>query len=159
DFTEAEKHKLYFAEDEKVKSSGINMTYNGLVPRLKGSLLAKDPESLQKSLRAYVDRAVNFVQCPECEGARLAEHARTSLINGKSIADISGIELGDVLVWLRGVIDKRVAPLIDVLASSLETAIDLGLGYLTLARPSGTLSGGEAQRARMVRHLGSALTD
>ena len=135
------------------------MTYNGLVPRLKGSLLAKDPESLQKSLRAYVDRAVNFVQCPECEGTRLAEHARTSVINGKSIADISEIELGDVLVWLRGVIDKRVAPLIDVLASSLETAIDLGLGYLTLARPSGTLSGGEAQRARMVRHLGSALTD
>ena len=159
DFTEAEKHKLYFAEDEKVKSSGINMTYNGLVPRLKGSLLAKDPDSLQKNLREYVDRAVTFVSCPDCGGTRLAEHARTSKINGKSIADISDVELGEVLQWLRGVDDKRVAPLVDVLASSIETAIDLGLGYLTLSRPSGTLSGGEAQRSRMVRHLGSALTD
>ena len=148
DFTDEEKHKLYYVEDEKVKTNGINVTYNGLVPRMKGSLLAKDPETLQKSLREYVERAVTFVACPECDGTRLAEHARTSLINGKSIADISDVELPEVLTWLDGVQDERVAPLVDVLSSSLHTAIDIGLGYLTLSRPSGTLSGGEAQRAR-----------
>ena len=159
DFTDEEKHKLYYVEDEKVKTNGINVTYNGLVPRMKGSLLAKDPETLQKSLREYVERAVTFIACPECGGTRLAEHARTSVINGKSIADISDVELPEVLTWLDEVHDERVAPLVDVLSSSLHTAIDIGLGYLTLSRPSGTLSGGEAQRARMVRHLGSALTD
>src|SRR5699024_7187854 len=105
------------------------------------------------------ERAVTFIACPECGGTRLAEHARTSLINGQSIADISDVDLPAVLTWLGEVHDERVAPLVDGLSSSLHTAIDIGLGYLTLSRASGTLSGGEAQRARMVRHLRSALTD
>lgn len=154
DFTEKQKRDLYETET-KVKVGGINMSYMGLVTRLKTNVLSKPMESLQKHMRAFVERAVVFVDCPECHGTRLAQHARESYLNGVSIADVCAMELADASSWLRTINSPlAVAPL-----RGLEAALDLGLGYLTLARPTGTLSGGEAQRTRMVRHIGSALTD
>lgn len=135
------------------------MSYQGLLPRMRGSMLAKDPASLQKHVREFVERAVQFVTCPACEGTRLAQHARHSQLAGKSIADVCALELSDALAWLDALSLPQVAPLVDSIAQSLRNAIELGLGYLTLDRPAGTLSGGEAQRTRMVRHLSSALTD
>lgn len=154
DFTEEQKRDLYETET-KVKVGGINMSYMGLVTRLKTNVLSKPVESLQKHMRAFVERAVVFIDCPECHGTRLAQHARESYLNGVSIADVCAMELADASSWLRTINSPlAVAPL-----RGLEAALDLGLGYLTLARPTGTLSGGEAQRTRMVRHIGSALTD
>ena len=154
DFTEKQKRDLYETET-KVKVGGINMSYMGLVARLKTNVLSKLVESLQKHMRAFVERAVVFIACPECHGTRLAQHARESYLNGVSIADVCAMELADASAWLRTINSPlAVAPL-----RGLEAALDLGLGYLTLARPTGTLSGGEAQRTRMVRHIGSALTD
>lgn len=154
DFTEKQKRDLYETET-KVKVGGINMSYMGLVARLKTNVLSKLVESLQKHMRAFVERAVVFIACPECHGTRLAQHARESYLNGASIADVCAMELADASSWLRTINSPlAVAPL-----RGLEAALDLGLGYLTLARPTGTLSGGEAQRTRMVRHIGSALTD
>lgn len=154
DFTEKQKRDLYETET-KVKVGGINMSYMGLVTRLKTNVLSKPVESLQKHMRAFVERAVVFIDCPECHGTRLAQHARESYLNGVSIADVCAMELADASAWLRTINSPlAVAPL-----RGLEAALDLGLGYLTLARPTGTLSGGEAQRTRMVRHIGSALTD
>lgn len=154
DFTEEQKRDLYETET-KVKVGGINMSYMGLVTRLKTNVLSKPVESLQKHMRAFVERAVVFIDCPECHGTRLAQHARESYLNGVSIADVCAMELADASAWLRTINSPlAVAPL-----RGLEAALDLGLGYLTLARPTGTLSGGEAQRTRMVRHIGSALTD
>lgn len=152
-FTDKQKHALYYLTDTKVKVAGINMTYQGLIPRMKSSMLAKDPESLQKHLREFVSRAVEFIPCPECGGTRLAKHARESLIDGCSIADVCEMELTTLYEWLDG---RRGA---EHIRQAVGNAVDIGLGYLTLARAAGTLSGGEAQRARMVRHLGSALTD
>lgn len=154
DFTEEQKRDLYETET-KVKVGGVNMSYMGLVTRLKTNVLSKPVESLQKHMRAFVERAVVFIDCPECHGTRLAQHARESYLNGVSIADVCAMELADASAWLRTINSPlAVAPL-----RGLEAALDLGLGYLTLARPTGTLSGGEAQRTRMVRHIGSALTD
>ena len=154
DFTEEQKRDLYETET-KVKVGGINMSYMGLVTRLKTNVLSKPVESLQKHMRSFVERAVVFIDCPECHGTRLAQHARESYLNGVSIADVCAMELADASAWLRTINSPlAVAPL-----RGLEAALDLGLGYLTLARPTGTLSGGEAQRTRMVRHIGSALTD
>lgn len=154
DFTEKQKRDLYETET-KVKVGGINMSYMGLVARLKTNVLSKPVESLQKHMRAFVERAVVFIACPECHGTRLAQHARESYLNGASIADVCAMELADASAWLRTINSPlAVAPL-----RGLEAALDLGLGYLTLERPTGTLSGGEAQRTRMVRHIGSALTD
>ncbi|MBE7338996.1 ATP-binding cassette domain-containing protein [Corynebacterium aurimucosum] len=154
DFTEEQKRDLYETE-AKVKVGGINMSYMGLVTRLKTNVLSKPVESLQKHMRSFVERAVVFIDCPECHSTRLAQHARESYLNGVSIADVCAMELADASAWLRTINSPlAVAPL-----RGLEAALDLGLGYLTLARPTGTLSGGEAQRTRMVRHIGSALTD
>lgn len=158
-FTDEQKHALYYLDDVKVKVSGINMSYQGLVPRMKGSMLAKDKESLQKHLREFVDRAVKFVPCPDCNGTRLAQHARQSLIAGKSIADLCEMEITQLRDWFSGVEEPSVAPLIRAISAALDNVVDIGLGYLTLNRASSTLSGGEAQRTRMVQHLGSALTD
>lgn len=159
DFNEEQRHILFYLDDVKVKVGGINMSYMGLVPRMKGSMLSKDVESLQKHVREFVEKAVVFVDCPECGGTRLAKHARESYIDGKSIADVHEMELDAVLEWVRGIDNPGAGPLLESIAQALENAINIGLGYLTLSRPSGTLSGGEAQRTRMVRHLGSALTD
>ncbi|OFM31953.1 excinuclease ABC subunit UvrA [Corynebacterium sp. HMSC072A02] len=154
EFTEEQKRDLYETET-KVKVGGINMSYMGLVTRLKTNVLSKPVESLQKHMRSFVERAVVFIDCPECHSTRLAQHARESYLNGVSIADVCAMELADASAWLRTINSPlAVAPL-----RGLEAALDLGLGYLTLARPTGTLSGGEAQRTRMVRHIGSALTD
>lgn len=154
DFTEEQKRDLYETET-KDKVGGVNMSYMGLVTRLKTNVLSKLVESLQKHMRAFVERAVVFVDCPECHGTRLAQHARESYLNGASIADVCAMELADASAWLRTI----NSPLAEAPLRGLEAALDLGLGYLTLARPTGTLSGGEAQRTRMVRHIGSALTD
>lgn len=159
EFTEEQRHALLELDGIKTKLNGINVSYQGLLPRMRGSMLAKDPASLQKHVREFVERAVRFVTCPACEGTRLAQHARDSKLAGKSIADVCALELSDALAWLDALTLPQVAPLVDSIAQSLRNAIELGLGYLTLDRPAGTLSGGEAQRTRMVRHLSSALTD
>ncbi|WP_066511131.1 excinuclease ABC subunit UvrA [Corynebacterium sp. CMW7794] len=159
EFTEEQRHALLELDGIKTKLNGINVSYQGLLPRMRGSMLAKDPASLQKHVREFVERAVQFVTCPACEGTRLAQHARHSQLAGKSIADVCALELSDALAWLDALSLPQVAPLVDSIAQSLRNAIELGLGYLTLDRPAGTLSGGEAQRTRMVRHLSSALTD
>lgn len=158
-FDEKQKELLYYGADKKVKVGDINVTYQGLVPRMKASMLAKDPESLQKHLREFVQRAVVFVDCPECEGTRLARHARQSYLAGKSIAEVSEMELGALAQWLAGIDAPGVAPLVEALSRAVSNAIEIGLGYLSLSRPTSTLSGGEAQRTRMVRHVGSALSD
>ena len=157
--TEEQRHALYFLDDVKVKVADVNMSYQGLVTRLRANVLSKPVEGLQKHMREFVERAVVFVTCPECGGTRLAQHARESYINGASIADVCDMELADAAQWIAQVTDPAVAPLVDSIAQAMNNAVEIGLGYLTLARPAGTLSGGEAQRTRMVRHLGSALTD
>lgn len=158
-FNEKQRELLYYGESQKVKVGGISMTYQGLIPRMRASMLSKDPESLQKHLREFVERAVVFVDCPDCGGTRLAQHARESYLGGKSIAEVSGMELGEVAEWLAGIDVPEVAPLVTAASQAVDNAIEIGLGYLTLGRATGTLSGGEAQRTRMVRHLGSALSD
>nr|WP_246819944.1 excinuclease ABC subunit UvrA [Corynebacterium sp. HMSC05E07] len=154
EFTEEQKRDLYETET-KVKVGGVNMSYMGLVTRLKSNVLSKPVESLQKHMRAFVERAVVFIDCPECKGTRLAQHARESFIDGVSIADVCAMELADATSGLR----TFSSPLAAAPLRGLEAALELGLGYLTLDRATGTLSGGEAQRTRMVRHIGSALTD
>ncbi|QPK79616.1 excinuclease ABC subunit UvrA [Corynebacterium lizhenjunii] len=158
-FTPEQKHALYYLDDVKVKVAGVNMSYLGVVPRMRQSMLSKDPESLKKHVREFVQRAVRFVPCPACGGTRLAEHVRNSFLNGLSLAEVCELELPQVRAWASEIADAPVAPLVSSLTAALDAAIDLGLGYLTLSRPAGSLSGGEAQRTRMVRHMGSALTD
>lgn len=158
-FTEKQKHSLLYQEATKVKFNGFNYTYEGLVPRVKKSILSKDRESMQKAIGEFVDRAVTFIACPECEGTRLARHALESKIKGKNIAELCQMEIKDLAEWMHGVTDKSVAPLLEAIQHNLESFVDIGLGYLTLDRPASSLSGGEAQRTKMVRHLGSALTD
>jgi len=159
DFTKKELHGFLYQEPIKVKMDGVNMTYEGLVPKITKSMLSKDPESMQSHVRAFVERAVTFGTCPECEGTRLAEHARRSKVAGISIAEACAMQISDLAAWVRGITEPSVAPLTQTLAASLDSFVDIGLGYLSLDRPSGTLSGGEAQRTKLVRHLGSALTD
>src|SRR5581483_8680835 len=142
-----------------MKIEGINMTYEGLIPRLQKSMLSKDREAMQPHVRAFVDRAVTFGTCPDCDGTRLAEGARKSKIDGVSIADACAMQISDLAEWVRGLDEPSVAPLLASLGQTLDSFVEIGLGYLSLDRSSGTLSGGEAQRVKMIRHLGSALTD
>lgn len=159
DYTAKERHAFLYKEPVKVKIGDINMTYEGLVARIQKSMLAKDRESMQPHIRAFVDRAVAFTECPECHGTRLAETARTSLIKGASIADVCSWQISDVAEWVADLDEPGMGPLLDALRDTLSSFVDIGLGYLSLDRPAGTLSGGEAQRTKMIRHLGSALTD
>ena len=158
-FTKRELHDLLHKEPTKIKVDGINLTYEGLIPRIQKSFLSKDVDSLQPHIRAFVERAVTFTTCPECGGTRLSEAARSSKINGINIADACAMQISDLAAWVRGLDDPSVAPLLTVLQQTLDSFVEIGLGYLSLDRPAGTLSGGEAQRTKMVRHLGSSLTD
>ncbi|MBF4607034.1 ATP-binding cassette domain-containing protein [Curtobacterium sp. VKM Ac-1393] len=159
DFTERQRADFLYREPTKQKIAGINMTYEGLVPRVRRSLLQKDREAMQPHIRAFVDRAVTFTTCSACGGTRLNETARSSKIDGKSIADVCAMQITDVVPWLRAIDDPGVAPLLDGLRDLLESFVEIGLGYLSLDRPTGTLSGGEGQRVKMVKHLGSSLSD
>jgi excinuclease UvrABC ATPase subunit len=159
DFTDQERHDFLYREPTKVKVNGVNLTYEGLVPKLQKSMLSKDPESLQPHIREFVERAATFTACPECGGTRLNEGARSSKIRGISIADACAMQISDLAAWVRGLDEPSAGPLLSSLADTLDSFVDIGLGYLSLDRPSGTLSGGEAQRTKMIRHLGSSLTD
>ncbi|GAA4749320.1 excinuclease ABC subunit UvrA [Gordonia alkaliphila] len=159
DFTPAELDDLLRKEPTKIKVDGINLTYEGLIPRIQKSMLSKDIDSVQPHIRAFVERAVTQSVCPECDGTRLAEPARTSTIDGVSIADLARMPIVDLAQWVRGLDEPSVAPLLETLRGTLDSFVEIGLGYLALERPTGTLSGGEGQRVKMIRHLGSALTD
>ncbi|MDN5383001.1 MULTISPECIES: ATP-binding cassette domain-containing protein [Streptomyces] len=159
DYTESELHDFLYREPTRMKIAGINMTYEGLIPRIQKSFLSKDREALQPHIRAFVDRAVTFTACPECDGTRLNEAARSSKIKGISIADACAMQISDLAAWVRDLDEPSVAPLLTALQQTLDSFVEIGLGYLSLDRPSGTLSGGEAQRVKMIRHLGSSLTD
>ncbi|MFE0455719.1 ATP-binding cassette domain-containing protein [Streptomyces sp. NPDC058914] len=158
-FTKKEMHDFLYREPTKVKVNGVNLTYEGLIPKIQKSFLSKDKEAMQPHIRAFVERAVTFTTCPECDGTRLSEGARSSKINGISIADACGMEIRDLAEWVRGLEEPSVAPLLTALQHTLDSFTEIGLGYLSLDRPVGTLSGGEAQRVKMIRHLGSSLTD
>ncbi|MER6025254.1 excinuclease ABC subunit UvrA [Streptomyces sp. NPDC001851] len=159
EFTKRELQNFLYKEPTRMKIAGINMTYEGLVPRIQKSMLAKDKEGMQPHIRAFVDRAVTFATCPECAGTRLTEAARSSKIQGVSIADACALQISDLAEWVRSLAEPSVAPLLDSLRHTLDSFVEIGLGYLSLDRPAGTLSGGEAQRVKMIRHLGSSLTD
>jgi excinuclease UvrABC ATPase subunit len=158
-YTKRERNDLLYKEPTKIKVEGINLTYAGLIPQIQKSYLAKDVDALQPHIRAFVERAVTFTICPECDGTRLSEAARSSKINGISIADACAMQISDLATWVRGIAEPSVAPLLATLQRTLDSFVEIGLGYLSLNRPSGTLSGGEAQRTKMIRHLGSSLTD
>ncbi|MFJ4696079.1 ATP-binding cassette domain-containing protein [Streptomyces sp. NPDC088766] len=159
EFTEEELHDLLHREPTKIKVDGINLTYEGLIPKIQKSMLAKDVDALQPHVRAFVERATTFTVCPECDGTRLSEGARSSRIDGISIADACAMQITDLAAWVRKLDVPSVAPLLTALRQTLDSFAEIGLGYLSLDRPAGTLSGGEAQRVRMIRHLGSSLTD
>ncbi len=158
-FTKKELHDLLYREPTKIKVEGINLTYEGVIPRIQKSLLSKDVDAMQPHIRAFVERAVTFTTCPECDGTRLSEVARSSKIKGKNIADVCAMQISDLGDWVRGLKEPTVAPLLTGLQHLFDSFAEIGLGYLSLDRPSGTLSGGEAQRTKMIRHLGSSLTD
>jgi excinuclease UvrABC ATPase subunit len=158
-FTKKELNDFLHHEPVRMKIAGINMTYEGLIPRIQRSMLSKDPEAMQPHIRAFVDRAVTFTACPECGGTRLSEAARSSKINGVSIADASAMQISDLAGWADGLDEPSVAPLIAALKQQLDSFTEIGLGYLSLDRPTATLSGGEGQRTKMIRQLGSSLTD
>ncbi len=159
EYGKRELHNLLYAETQKIKFQDMNITYEGLIPRLQKALFSKDTESLQPANRAFVERAVTFKTCPECHGTRLCEGARASTIGNISIADAADMQINDLAEWIKTIEDPSVAPLIVGLRETLDSFVDIGLGYLSLNRPAGTLSGGEAQRTKMIRHLGSSLTD
>ncbi|MEU2038710.1 excinuclease ABC subunit UvrA [Nocardia niwae] len=159
DYTRKEMRDFLYKEPTKVKVEGVNLTYEGLIPKIQKSFLAKDREAMQPHIRAFVDRAVTFTTCPECEGTRLTEAARSSKIAGISIADACAMQISDLAEWVAGLDEPSVGPLLTALRHTLDSFVEIGLGYLSLDRPSGTLSGGEAQRTKMIRHLGSSLTD
>jgi excinuclease UvrABC ATPase subunit len=158
-FTKKELHDLLYREPTKIKVEGINLTYEGVIPKIQKSMLSKDVDAMQPHIRAFVERAVTFTTCPECEGTRLSIQARSSKIKGINIADVCSMQISDLAAWVRGLDEPSVAPLLAALGESLDSFVEIGLGYLSLDRPSGTLSGGEAQRTKMIRHLGSSLTD
>ncbi|MFZ2032211.1 MAG: excinuclease ABC subunit UvrA [Candidatus Dormiibacterota bacterium] len=158
-YTKKELQDFLYKEPVKVKVNGVNLTYEGLIPKLQKSMLSKDPDALQPHIRAFVDRAVTFKACPDCGGTRLSDAARSSRIGGINIADACAMQISDLAEWVRGLNEPSVAPLLATLLQTLESFAEIGLGYLSLERPAGTLSGGEAQRVKMVRHLGSSLTD
>ncbi|MFF7731929.1 MULTISPECIES: ATP-binding cassette domain-containing protein [unclassified Streptomyces] len=159
EYTKKERHDFLYREPVKVKINGVNLTYEGLIPKLQKSFLSKDRESMQPHIRAFVDRAVTFTRCPDCDGTRLSELARSSKIGDVNIADACAMEIRDLAEWVRGLDEPSVAPLLTKLRHTLDSFVEIGLGYLSLDRSSGTLSGGEAQRTKMIRHLGSSLTD
>ena len=158
-FTKRELHDLLYKEPTKIKVDGINLTYEGLIPKIQKSFLSKDVDTLQPHIRAFVERAVTFTTCPDCGGTRLNEAARSSRINGINIADACAMQISDLAGWARGLDEPSVAPLLAALRHTLDSFVEIGLGYLSLDRSSGTLSGGEAQRTKLIRHLGSSLTD
>ncbi|MFF2118840.1 ATP-binding cassette domain-containing protein [Kitasatospora sp. NPDC058184] len=158
-FTKKEMQDFLYREPTKVKVNGVNLTYEGLIPKIQKSMLSKDKEALQPHIRAFVERAVTFTACPDCEGTRLSAAARSSKIAGISIADACAMQISDLADWVRDLDEPSVAPLLGTLRQALDSFVEIGLGYLSLDRPSGTLSGGEAQRVKMIRHLGSSLTD
>ncbi len=159
DYSKKELHDFLHREPTRMKIAGINMTYEGLIPRIQKSLLSKDPEAMQPHIRAFVERAVTFGTCPECDGTRLSEAARSSKIKKINIADACAMQISDLADWIRGLHEPSVAPLLEALQKVLDSFAEIGLGYLSLDRPSATLSGGESQRTKMIRHLGSSLTD
>ncbi|MEV0414096.1 excinuclease ABC subunit UvrA [Streptomyces sp. NPDC050448] len=158
-YTKKEMQDFLYGEPVKVKVNGVNLTYEGLIPKLQKSMLSKDKEAMQPHIRAFVERAVTFTTCPECDGTRLSEGARSSKIERISIADACSMQISDLAEWVRGLDEPSVAPLLAALRQTLDSFVEIGLGYLALDRPAGTLSGGEAQRVKMIRHLGSSLTD
>ncbi|AZG44468.1 ATP-binding cassette domain-containing protein [Gordonia insulae] len=158
-FTKRELNDLLYKEATKIKVEGINLTYLGLIPQIQKSFLAKDREAMQPHIRAFVDRAITFTTCPECDGTRLAETARSPKIKGKNIADVCTMQISDLADWVRSLDEPSVGPLLTTLGETLDSFVEIGLGYLSLDRPAGTLSGGEAQRTKLIRHLGSSLTD
>jgi excinuclease UvrABC ATPase subunit len=158
-YTETELHDFLYREPTKVKIERTNLTYEGLIPRIQKSFLSKDREAMQPHIRAFVDRAVTFITCPDCGGTRLNEAARASRIAGINIAEACAMQISDLAEWVNGLDEPSVAPLLATLQHTLDSFVEIGLGYLSLERPSGTLSGGEAQRIKMIRHLGSSLTD
>ncbi|MFZ3471782.1 ATP-binding cassette domain-containing protein [Streptomyces sp. 4.24] len=158
-YTKRELADLLHKEPTKIKVEGINLTYEGIIPKMQKSMLSKDVDSLQPHIRAFVDRAVTFTVCPDCAGTRLSEGARSSKIKKISIADACTMQISDLAKWVRDLDEPSVAPLLATLRQTLDSFVEIGLGYLSLDRPSGTLSGGEAQRVKMIRHLGSSLTD
>ncbi len=158
-FTAKQRQEFLYGEARKIKVDNINLTYEGLVPKIQKSILSKDVDAMQPHVRAFVDRAVTFTPCPECAGSRLNEAARSSKVDGISIAEACAMQISDLAHWVRGVDEPSVAPLLAALRHTLDSFVQIGLGYLSLDRSSGTLSGGEAQRVKMIRHLGSSLTD
>ncbi|MDQ3663125.1 MAG: excinuclease ABC subunit UvrA [Actinomycetota bacterium] len=158
-FTKKELHKLLYGEPTKIKVEGVNLTYEGVIPKIQKSMLSKDVEAMQPHIRAFVERAVTFTTCPDCGGTRLSEEARSSKIKRKNIADVCAMQISDLTDWVRDLDEQSVAPLLTGLQHLLDSFTEIGLGYLSLDRPAGTLSGGEAQRTKMIRHLGSSLTD
>jgi excinuclease UvrABC ATPase subunit len=158
-YTKTEMHDLLHKEPVKIKVEGINLTYEGVIPKVQKSMLSKDRESMQPHIRAFVDRVITFHPCPDCDGTRLNEGARSSKIKDLNIADCCRLQINELAEWVRGLDEPSVAPLLKTLQETLDSFVDIGLGYLSLERPSGTLSGGESQRTKMIRHLGSSLTD
>jgi len=158
-YTKTELQDLLYKEPTKIKVDNINLTYEGLIPKIQKSFLSKGKEALQPHIRSFVERSITFTACPECGGTRLSEAARSSKIEGISIADACALQISDLAAWVRGLDEPSVAPLLAALQHTLDSFVSIGLGYLNLDRPSGTLSGGEAQRVKMIRHLGSSLTD
>src|SRR5690242_8649796 len=158
-FNKRELYDLLYREPTKIKVEGINLTYAGLIPSIQRSMLSKDVDAMQPHVRAFVERAVVFKTCPDCDGTRLSAAARSSKIEGVSIADVSAMQISDLAEWVRGLDEPSLAPLLVALGDTLDSFVEIGLGYLSLDRPSGTLSGGEAQRTKMIRQLGSSLTD
>src|SRR6201746_1284155 len=158
-FTKKELNDLLYKEPTKIKVEGINLTYEGLIPKIQKSMLAKDIDAVQPQIRAFVERAVTFTVCPECGGSRLSAEARSSKIKKLNIADACAMQISDLAEWVHGLDEPSVAPLLTALQHTLDSFVEIGLGYLSLDRPTGTLSGGEAQRTKMIRHLGSSLTD
>lgn len=158
-FTKKEMHDLLYKEPTKIKVEGINLTYEGLIPKIQKSMLSKDVEAMQPHIRAFVERAITFQSCPECYGTRLSPEARSAKIRGKNIAELCEMQISDLAGWVGELHEPSVAPLLKGLRHLLDSFAEIGLGYLSLARPAGTLSGGEAQRTKMIRHLGSSLTD
>ncbi|RKR30259.1 ATP-binding cassette domain-containing protein [Arthrobacter oryzae] len=158
-FTKRELNDLLYKEPTKIKVEGINLTFEGLIPKIQKSMLSKDVDAMQPHIRAFVERAITFQDCPECNGTRLSPEARSAKIQGKNIADLCVMQISDLAEWVRGLDEPSVAPLLTGLQHILDSFAGIGLGYLSLDRPAGTLSGGEAQRTKMIRHLGSSLTD
>ncbi len=158
-FTTKQRETMLWAEPTKIKVEGVNLTFEGIIPRIQKSMLSKDPEAMQPHVRRFVERAVTFQTCPDCEGTRLTAEARRSTIGGRSIADLCAMQISDLAEWVRDLREPSVSSLLEGLQHLLDSFSEIGLGYLSLDRPAGTLSGGEAQRTKMIRHLGSSLTD